>query len=67
MVVKKSDSVSDFLWLTHSELEDVLVPVLCKTVQSFLFPDILVQDTYEEGTMQIEEEEQLSNTRVTQH
>lgn len=59
LVVNKSDIISDYLWLTHSELEEVLVPVLYKTVQSFLFPDVLVHDTVDDGLM--DDNEQISS------
>lgn len=66
LVVNKTDIVSDYLWLTHSELKDVLVPVLSKTVASFLFPDVLVSDAIDDRLTQTDDDEQMPSTIVNQ-
>lgn len=42
--IKLSDTTKDAMWLTHSELNEVLQSDYGKTVQSFLFPDTFVTD-----------------------
>lgn len=63
LTINNVDFVSDYLWLTHSELEEVLQPVLYKTVQSFLYPDTVVVDN---GESQACDEEQIPSSVASQ-
>lgn len=59
--LKESDSATDYLWLTHSELEDSLQPVLCRAVNLFLYPDVLnLEDR--DGVQETDEEEPMASS-----
>ncbi|XP_054716602.1 LOW QUALITY PROTEIN: 39S ribosomal protein L46, mitochondrial-like [Uloborus diversus] len=63
--MKQTEIISDHLWLTHSELGDVLQSMYCKAVQSFLFPDTFIIDSNENVQAQAsssDEDEHLASS-----
>ncbi|GFY39602.1 39S ribosomal protein L46, mitochondrial [Trichonephila inaurata madagascariensis] len=64
--IKLSDTVSDAVWLTHSELNEVLQSGYGKTVQSFLFPDTFDIDvSHSLADSSLEDNEILLKTSVS--